>query len=201
MSFYLGMNQYNLNAWFTSRDEYEKGIKFQTGREKYFDTLKNEKADDKLIFFEANLGKNYTGNPKYLYEYMIRNPKYSDYKFVWAYPDTNSSKIPGNPILVERGTSEYFYYLAKAKYWVNNILFPVKKKREETVYLQTWHGTPLKKLGFDIECEGPEKQAFGNLYQESQNWDYFLADNDYGAEKLVHAFRFKKRANQRGISD
>lgn len=198
MSFYLGMNQYNLNAWFTSRDEYEKGIKFQTGREKYFDTLKNEKADDKLIFFEANLGKNYTGNPKYLYEYMIRNPKYSDYKFVWAYPDTNSSKIPGNPILVERGTSEYFYYLAKAKYWVNNILFPVKKKREETVYLQTWHGTPLKKLGFDIECEGPEKQAFGNLYQESQNWDYFLADNDYGAEKLVHAFRFKKRLIKEG---
>ncbi len=198
MSFYLGMNQYNLNAWFTSRDEYEKGIKFQTGREKYFDTLKNEKADDKLIFFEANLGKNYTGNPKYLYEYMIRNPKYSDYKFVWAYPDTDSSKIPGNPILVERGTSEYFYYLAKAKYWVNNILFPVKKKRDETVYLQTWHGTPLKKLGFDIECEGPEKQAFGNLYQESQNWDYFLADNDYGAEKLVHAFRFKKRLIKEG---
>ena len=197
-SFYLGINQYNLNAWHTSVDEYEKGIKFQTGREKYFETLKNEEADDHLIFFEANLGKNYTGNPKYLYEYMISNPKYSDFKFVWAYPDVDSKRIPGNPILVERGTSEYFYYLAKAKYWVNNILFPVKQKRQETVYLQTWHGTPLKKLGFDIECEGPEKQAFGNLYQESQNWDYFLADNDYGADKLVNAFRFKKTLIKEG---
>ena len=103
---------------------------------------------------------------------MISNPKYDGYKYV--------------------------YYLAKAKYWVNNILFPVKKKREETIYLQTWHGTPLKKLGFDIECEGPEKQAFGNLYKESQNWDYFLADNDYGAEKLVNAFRFKKTLIKEG---
>lgn len=197
-SFYLGVNQYNLNVWHTSRDEYEKGIRFQTGREKYFDTLKNEEADEKLIFFEANLGKNYTGNPKYLYEYMLSEPKYADYKFVWAYPDVNSKKIPGNPILVERGTADYFYYLAKAKYWVNNILFPVKQKREGTIYLQTWHGTPLKKLGFDIECEGPEKQSFGNLYQESQNWDYFLADNDYGAEKLVNAFRFKKTLIKEG---
>ncbi|MBV2241065.1 CDP-glycerol glycerophosphotransferase family protein [Bacillus inaquosorum] len=24
------------------------------------------------------------------------------------------------------------------------------------MYLQTWHGTPLKKLGFDIEVDGPE---------------------------------------------
>lgn len=197
-SFYLGMNQYNLNAWHTSKDEYEKGVRYQVGREKYFETLQNEEADEKLILFEANLGKNYTGNPKYLYEYMISNPKYSDFKFVWTYPDVDSNKIPGNPILVERGTSEYFYYLAKAKYWVNNIRFPVNQKRQGTVYLQTWHGTPLKKLGFDIECEGPEKQEFGNLYRESQNWDYFLADNDYGADKLVNAFRFKKTLIKEG---
>lgn len=197
-SFYLGANIYNLNIWHTSEDEYEKGVSFQMGREKYFDTLHNEPVDEKLVMFEANLGKNYTGNPKYLYEYMINSPEYADYKFVWAYPDVDSDAIPGNPILAKRGSEEYFYYLAKAKYWVNNILYPVKEKRNETVYLQTWHGTPLKKLGFDIECEGPEKQAFGNLYKESQNWDYLLVDNDYGEEKLVGAFRFKKQVIKAG---
>lgn len=197
-AFYIGENLYNLNVWHTSVDEFNKSVNFQIGRETYFETLRNEDADENLIMFEANLGKNYTGNPKYLYEYMLRNPKYSNFKFVWTYPDTESTKIPGNPILAERGSSEYFYYLAKAKYWVNNILFPVKAKRKETVYLQTWHGTPLKKLGFDIECEGPEKQAFGNLYKESQNWDYLLTDNDYGEEKLVNAFRFKKQVIKEG---
>ena len=198
MTFYIGANIYNLNVWETSRDEYEKGVAFQTGREKYFETLHNEDLDEKLVFFEANLGKNYTGNPKYLYEYMISHPEYEGYKYVWAYPDVDSDKIPGNPTLVKRGSEDYFYYLAKAKYWVNNILFPVKEKRNDTVYLQTWHGTPLKKLGFDIECEGPEKQAFGNLYKESLNWDYFLTDNDYGEEKLVGAFHFKKNVIKKG---
>ena len=198
IAFYIGANIYNLNVWKTSRDEYEKGVSFQTGREKYFETLRNEDIDEKLVFFEANLGKNYTGNPKYLYEYMISHPEYKNYKFVWSYPDVDSDKIPGNPTLVKRGSEDYFYYLAKAKYWVNNILFPVKEKRKDTVYLQTWHGTPLKKLGFDIECEGPEKQAFGNLYKESLNWDYFLADNDYGEEKLVGAFHFKKKVIKKG---
>lgn len=36
------------------------------------------------------------------------------------------------------------------------------------------------------------------MYKESQNWDYFLADNDYGAEKLVNAFRFKKTLIKEG---
>lgn len=197
-SFYIGENLYNLNIWYTSKDEFEKGVSFQEGREKYTQTLLKEDVDKDLVIFEANLGKNYTGNPKYLYEYMINHQEYSSFKYVWAYPDVNSTVIPGNPTLVQRGTSEYFYYLGKAKYWINNILFPVKEKRKETVYLQTWHGTPLKKLGFDIECEGPEKQAFGNLYAESQNWDYFLADNDYGEEKLVNAFRFKKKVIKKG---
>ncbi len=198
MAFYIGGNIYNLNVWHTSNDEYEKGVKFQAGREKYFETLKNEEIDENLIFFEANLGKNYTGNPKYLYEYMISHDEYKDFKFVWSYPSDKEANIPGGPITVERGTEDYYYYLAKAKYWVNNILFPVKEKRTDTVYLQTWHGTPLKKLGFDIECEGPEKQAFGNLHKESLNWDYFLTDNDYGEEKLVNAFRFKKNVIKKG---
>ncbi|MDD3185619.1 MAG: CDP-glycerol glycerophosphotransferase family protein [Anaerostipes sp.] len=196
--FYIGENLYNLNIWYSSKEEIKKGIDFQEGREEYKKMLQTEAIDNDLIVFEANLGKNYTGNPKYLYEYMIQQPEYSNFKYVWAYPDVDADTIPGNPILEKRGSKEYFHYLGKAKYWVNNIIFPVKEKRDDTVYLQTWHGTPLKKLGFDIECEGPEKQAFGNLYKESQNWDYFLADNDYGEEKLVNAFRFKKKVIKEG---
>lgn len=198
ISLYIGANEFNLCLWYTSSEELEKSIRFQKGRETYVSTMDNEPVDDKLIFFEANLGKDYAGNPKYLYEYMIENAKFKKMKYVWAYPDEKKCEIPGDAIIVQRGSEEYFFYLAKAKYWINNILFPVKDHRDEVVYLNTWHGTPLKKLGFDIDLDGPEKRSFDNLYKESLNWDYLLVDNDYGEEKLVGAFHFKKNIIKKG---
>lgn len=197
-SAYLGENHLNLNLWYTSEEEFLRGVNYQEGREAYFITEKNEDIDNHLILFEANLGKNYTGNPKYLYEYMISHPEYSNFKYVWAYPNRDICPIPGDPVIVERGSAEYFRYLAKAKYRINNIRFPLPNKRDGSVYLNTWHGTPLKKLGFDIECDGPEKQAFGSLYKESQTWDYMTVDNDYGEEKLVGAFRFEGTVIKKG---
>lgn len=197
-AFYLGENHFNLNMWYSSIEEYQKGVNYQIGRETYYETVDHEAIDPHLILFEANLGKNYTGNPKYLYEYMISHPKYSKFTYVWAYPGAQKDRIPGNPIIVERGSSEYFHYLGKAKYRINNIRFPVPHKKEGMVYLNTWHGTPLKKLGFDIECEGPEKQAFGSLYKESLTWDYMTVDNDYGEDKLVGAFHFEGNVIKKG---
>ncbi|MBV2241066.1 CDP-glycerol glycerophosphotransferase family protein [Bacillus inaquosorum] len=49
--------------------------------------------------------------------------------FIWSY--SGKSIIPGNPIIVERESEEYFKYLAESKYWVNNIIFPVHRKEKE----------------------------------------------------------------------
>src|SRR5690606_36973872 len=108
------------------------------------------------------------------------------------YTGNHPEVIPGNAILVDRETEEYYRYLAKAKYWVSNILFPVHKKREGNVYLQTWHGTPLKRVGLDIEIEGPETLARENFYSESRNWHYLIAANHYSDEIFKRAFKFDK---------
>ncbi len=45
----------------------------------------------------------------------------------------------------------YFKALATAKYLVNNATFPQElAKRPEQTYLNTWHGIPLKHMGFDM---------------------------------------------------
>ena len=148
-----------------------------------------------LILFESFFGKNYSGQPKYLYEYLLEhNPSYT---FVWVY-QKDPENIPGNPIVVKRGSREYFHHLATAQYWVNNIIFPVHKKREETTYIQTWHGTPLKRLGYDIEVDGPEVNVRKNFYKESRNWDYLLTQNAYTSEILQRAFKFEKEIVEEG---
>jgi CDP-glycerol glycerophosphotransferase len=88
--------------------------------------------------------------------------------------------------------------LAAAKYWVGNIVFPIHEKRKGNVYLQTWHGTPLKRLGFDIEVEGPETLARDNFYRESRNWDYLISANQYSSKIFSRAFRYHRRVLEVG---
>lgn len=148
-----------------------------------------------LIVFESFFGKNYSGQPKYIYEYLLSQN--APYTYVWVYQKDEHS-IPGDPRIVKRGSKEYFKALGTAQYWVNNIIFPVHKKREETTYIQTWHGTPLKRLGYDIEVDGPEVNVRKNFYKESRNWDYLLTQNAYTSEILKRAFKFDKEVIEEG---
>lgn len=148
-----------------------------------------------LVVFESFFGKQYAGQPKYIYEYLLSLNL--PYTFVWVYQkDTNT--IPGNPTIVKRGSIEYFKFVARAEYLVNNIVFPFHNKRSETTYLQTWHGTPLKRLGFDIDVEGPEVNARENFYKESRNWDYLMTQNSYTSDILRRAFKFDKQIIELG---
>ena len=52
---------------------------------------------------------------------------------------------------VEIRSPEYFKALATSKYLMNNSTFPQEfAKRPEQVYLNTWHGVPLKHMGYDM---------------------------------------------------
>lgn len=147
----------------------------------------NEDFDPQLIVFESNFGKSYSGNPKYIYEELLRQKR--SMRAVWVYQGNEKLRdIPGYVIQVHRGSPEYFNYLARAGYWVNNIRFTVTYKPKHTVYLQTWHGTPLKRLGLDIEVSGPEAEARESFLKESRNWDYLLAQNEYSKKIFKRAF-------------
>lgn len=140
---------------------------------------------DDLVVFESFLGKAYAGNPRYIYEALRRMRP--DLRCVWAY--NGEAPIPGDPPRVKRGSTAYYRLLAQARYRVNNILFAAHGRKAETRYLQTWHGTPLKRLGYDIEVSGPEVDARENLYRESRAWTHLLSENGYSSTILARAFR------------
>jgi CDP-glycerol glycerophosphotransferase (TagB/SpsB family) len=186
----MGLN--SMALWYTNTTQFEKTYQIARGKTVFNHTSENEPLNHKMVFFESFFGKNYSGNPKYIYEEMLKDPNYKDFTFVWSYNGIDPNIIPGSPIIVTRESLDYYRYLASAKYWVSNIVFPVHKKREGNIYLQTWHGTPLKKLGFDIEIEGPETLARENFYIESRNWDYLIAANNYSSEIFERAFKYEK---------
>ena len=198
-SYYATENSHSLALWITTDTSWQKSYEVTRGKTIYDETAAEYDLDDKIVFFESFFGKSYSGNPKYIYEAMLEMGMDKEYTFVWAYSGKNSDIIPGNPIIVDRyEAGDYYRYLARAKYWVNNILFPVHKKRKGNVYLQTWHGTPLKKLGYDITIPGPEVEARKNFYRESRNWDYLISSNEYSTEIFKRAFKFEKEVLELG---
>ena len=59
---------------------------------------------ENLFFFESNLARQYSGNPRYIYEKLIE--RFPNFIYVWAY-DGNPKNIPDNPIVVKRSSNEY----------------------------------------------------------------------------------------------
>ena len=192
-SYYATEKKYSLALWITTESSYEKSYAIAGGRTIYHNASK-EPLNGNMVFFESFFGKAYSGNPKYIYEKMLEMGLDKKYTFVWAYSGEDPEIIPGNPIIVERyKAGDYYKYLALSKYWVNNIIFPIHTKRPGNVYLQTWHGTPLKKLGYDITIPGPEVEGRQNFYNESRNWDYLISSNKYSTEIFERAFKYHKK--------
>lgn len=136
------------------------------------------------------MAKYYTDSPKYIYEYLIEN--YGDkLEYIWIINDT-STKIPGNPKKIKRNSLKYFYYVATSKYWVTNGRQPYKLlKRAEQVILSTWHGTPLKRLGLDIENIYSGSPRIKKTYvKNAREWDYLVSPNKYTSDIFRHCFAY-----------
>lgn len=151
---------------------------------------------DDLVFLESFLGKSYSDSPKYIYEYMIKNSL--NYKYVWSFREKKN--IPGPAKTVKRFSLRYFYYLARAKYWISNSRLPkYLDKREGNIYLQTWHGTPLKMLVFDMkDIYSADPNYKRNFYMQSRRWDYLISANQYSTEIFKRAFLFEKEMLEYG---
>jgi len=104
-------------------------------------------TDDKLVLFTAH-GREYNDSPKAIFKFMIDNERYQGYKFVWALDEPEKYDIP-RCSKVKIDTMRYFIIALKAKYWITcvNIERGLRFKKKQTIYLNTWHGTPLKLIG------------------------------------------------------
>ena len=160
-------------------------------RSRYQLTDDKDIVDDKTIVFESFGGKNYSDSPKYIYEYMQQH--YPQLNYIWVCARPEQTVIPGNAIKVQKGSRAYYQAYAKAKYWVSNARLPLYlNKKENQVYIQTWHGTPLKRLANDmkvVRMPGTTTANYKkNFYSEASRWDYLVSPNRYSTNIFKTAF-------------
>lgn len=159
--------------------------------------------NDHMIVFIAYHGKGYLCNPKAIHEELTKNKNFSEYRYIWAIKGAKYKKtnIP-NAKVVRYNGMKYFYYLARSKYWVVNCKLPqyVLKKKNQ-IYIQTWHGTPLKKLAHDINIgenatfyrtEMSRDEMVKSYDVDVAKYNYLISPNKFSTEKFESCFKIDR---------
>ncbi|ETI91842.1 MAG: Cps2D [Clostridium butyricum DORA_1] len=159
---------------------------------RYARYIEKNKIDDKMIMYESFQGKGLLCNPYAMFQYIVNEPEFKDYKHVWVLKELDSSiinkyKSMKNVTFVKIYTREYFKILSKAKYLINNVTFHTCfQKKEGQVYINTWHGTPLKHLGNDENTNSMD--AAKNMIRNMICSDYIISQNKFNTNAMKSAF-------------
>lgn len=156
---------------------------------KYFHNMPIQ--NNKIVFRTFNGA--YNCNPKYIAEEILKQNLPYDLvwivnknilKFIWNFPR--------NIRLVMAGTEDELKEFATAKIWIDNERrnYLVKKglfKRDEQVYIQTFHGSlGIKRTG--IERNNPNSNALKVCMIDSEHIDYLISNGSYTSNFFKNMF-------------
>lgn len=156
------------------------------------------------ILFISFHGRGYSDNPKALHEYISKHPKYQKYRCIFAIKNHREKNLQiDNAKIIEYFSIPYFFYLARSKYWIANCKLPkYVLKKPSQIYLQTWHGTPLKKLAYDIVVpEGTTFYRSGMSIEEMRStydddvskYNYMISPSAFTTEVFQSAFKIERQ--------
>lgn len=152
---------------------------------------------ENVVLFETFMAKNYSDSPKYIYEAL--NQMYpGKYECVWAI--NGKHDIPYGAKTIKRFSFQYAYYCAISKYLVFNVRQPLWfRKREGQVFLETWHGTPLKRLVFDQEeVTSASPKYKEQFYKQRKEWDYLISANPFSSKTFRSCFMYEGKMLEYG---
>lgn len=134
-------------------------------------------------------GKRYGDSPKYIADALMEQN--SGYEIVWLMRDGYEVDFPTQ---IRRAKYNFFscaYELATAKFWIDSNSKQLGTlKRRGQYYIQTWHGSALKKLYGDI----PDKIDFFDriiIKYNSKIQDVMLSDSRFITDMYRRAFWYR----------
>ncbi|UZI30891.1 bifunctional glycosyltransferase/CDP-glycerol:glycerophosphate glycerophosphotransferase [Streptomyces sp. VB1] len=144
------------------------------------------------VVLESHMGTCYGDSPRALYEEIRRQGL--KLHATWSY-DPSPAGFPDGARLVRRWSWRYLWALARAEYWVDNQGFPQQlRKPRHTTYLQTWHGSAYKRMGFDERRvrlqNAPQRER---LQRAVDRFDHFLVRSEHDVDTLARAYRLPEK--------
>ncbi|MFT4165535.1 MAG: CDP-glycerol glycerophosphotransferase family protein [Microlunatus sp.] len=140
------------------------------------------------VLFDVFSGSSTSDSPRAMLDELRRREL--DLELYWTVEDMDIETPPGaRPLLIH--SRHWIEVLSRACYLVSNHHFPFYfRKGPEQIYVQTWHGTPLKRIANDIKAPRQSLRYLALMKREAASWDYLLAQNDFAAARLPAAFGY-----------
>lgn len=160
---------------------------------RYYRHYLEEDIDDNAIFMEVRDGHSFVGNVKAFYEAMVRDERFQSYDFYISYEHDEEKEamqqwmtMTDRTHFVQRLSEEYAKAMATSHYLLNNsTMIASFVKRDEQVYVNTWHGTPLKHMGFDL----PSLTANENVLRNLLLTDYIISPNAHTTTLFLEKYK------------
>lgn len=145
------------------------------------------KTDNHLILFVSYGGRYFNDSPKSIYEAMLEDERFKEYKLVWAFINPDSFDISTPKIQINSLT--YIITALKARCWITNVSIErgLNFKGKRTFYFFTTHTSLPKKTGYDNNQAGP-------LSHCQFNFDCSCAQSE--KEKIIHKSAYRLREEQ-----
>lgn len=149
------------------------------------------------FFFISMSGNSYGDSVRCLSDYVFEH--HPDAIIVWAFTNNYIGKVNCEHKKVVLSSIAYFYHLYTSKYIVTNFAMDFRSfssKRKGQICLQTWHGTALKKIGYDM-YETDKNLAYKLLgVDRIKNMgiltDYLISGSNYMTRIFKERFRYDK---------
>jgi CDP-glycerol glycerophosphotransferase len=168
----------------------EQGIYGQSRlRERIYPAARTQPLRD-AVLYNSFTGRQYSDSPRAVHEELVARGLPLEH--LWVVQDGQVA-LPEHAQAVRYSGREWYEAYATSRYIVTNQHLPEWfRRREGQVVVQTWHGTPLKRIAHDIsDVRFADPLYLEKLAVETANWSVLLSPNRFSTPILRRAFRYE----------
>jgi CDP-glycerol glycerophosphotransferase len=134
----------------------------------------------------SSFGGLFSDNPRAIYEELVRRD--TALLPVWV---ADPGRAPSGVSCVTPRSTAYSRVLGSARFLVSNERIPSLLKKPGVTYLQTWHGSMLKRIGYDNPRYAADRAGLRRAASDYRRWDLLISQSPFSTRTMRRAFRYE----------
>ncbi|MER7698364.1 CDP-glycerol glycerophosphotransferase family protein [Streptomyces sp. NPDC096095] len=169
----------------------ERGAYGQRIQRERYAALRCRGADElrPAVLYSSFDGRQYSDSPRAIHRELAARER--DIEHLWVVRDEQAA-VPEGVRPVALHSAHWYEALARSRWIVTNTHLPEWFERGEgQCVVQTWHGTPLKRVGRDLAGTPHADAAYmASMEHRSAQWSVLVSPNTFSTPVLRRAFGY-----------